>query len=409
MRSIFISYRRNDTEGQAGRLFDDLVMQFGDGSVFMDVSGIEPGRDFRRAIDEQVASCGVLLAMIGKDWFDAKDESGRRRLDDPQDFVRLETASALKRDIPVIPVLVRGASMPRADQLTPDLAELAYRNAVELTHARWDSDVQVLVNALRPHVETTQRDVGTAKIEPAYRRPSSTSDYSRKSGVDGSAPAGNAVRRKKSWPLVIAISLAAVVLAAVVLVVISYVGYKKVVEKAELDSTVGQNQNSETEKRSPVPTSTLNSAGEVAGDSSASANKTESLGTPNAQSIPIPTGQWYAGVKYVKELDYPKYAFTYQLTFDPAGKLLPSSSWWKDGPRGDPRPIRSGSLLGDRLLLLYDAPNGMPSTLDATLVGRQAQSLVFNTILSVELNDPNIPPSQRKISENAVLYLEREP
>ena len=83
-------------------------------------------------------------------------------------------------------------------------------------------------------------------------------------------------------------------------------------------------------------------------------------GTPNAQSIPIPTGQWYAGVKYVKELDYPKYAFTFQLTFDPAGKLLPSSSWWKDGPRGNPRPIRSGSLLGDRLLLLYDAPNGMP-------------------------------------------------
>ena len=86
--------------------------------------------------------------------------------------------------------------MPRADQLTPDLAELAYRNAVELTHARWDSDVQVLVNALRPHVETTQRDVGTAKIEPAYRRPSSTSDYSRKSGVDAAAPAGSAVGGK---------------------------------------------------------------------------------------------------------------------------------------------------------------------------------------------------------------------
>ena len=159
MRAIFVSYRREDAEGQAGRLFDDLVRHFGEDSVFMDVVGIEPGRDFRRAIDEQVASCGVLLAVIGKNWFDAQDESGRRRLDDPMDFVRLETASALKRDIPVIPVLVRGASMPRAEQLPPDLAELAYRNAVELTHARWDSDVQVLVKALRPHVELLQKDV----------------------------------------------------------------------------------------------------------------------------------------------------------------------------------------------------------------------------------------------------------
>ena len=153
MRAIFISYRREDTEGQAGRLFDDLAMHFGENSVFMDVAGIEPGRDFRRVIEEHVASCGVLLAVLGKSWLDAKDESGRLRLEDSMDFVRLEIASALKRDIPVIPVLVRGASMPRANQLPPDLAELAYRNGVELTHVRWDSDVQVLVKALRPHVE----------------------------------------------------------------------------------------------------------------------------------------------------------------------------------------------------------------------------------------------------------------
>ena len=156
MRAIFISYRRDDTEGQAGRLFKDLVAQFGSNCVFMDVAGIEPGRDFRRAIDEQVASCGVLLAMIGKHWVDAADEAGHRRLDDPSDFVRLETATALKRDIPVVPVLVHGASMPRADQLPADLSELAYRNGVELTHARWDSDVEVLIKALRPYVDGGQ-------------------------------------------------------------------------------------------------------------------------------------------------------------------------------------------------------------------------------------------------------------
>src|SRR5215470_9691343 len=106
MRAIFVSYRREDTEGHAGRLFGDLTERFGKDVVFMDVAGIEPGRDFRRVIEQHVASCGVLLAVIGKSWLTAADEQGRRRLDDPIDFVRLETASALKRDIPVIPVLV---------------------------------------------------------------------------------------------------------------------------------------------------------------------------------------------------------------------------------------------------------------------------------------------------------------
>ena len=170
MRAIFISYRREDAEGQAGRLFDDLARHFGEDSVFMDVAGIEAGRDFRRVIDENVASCGVLLAMIGKSWIDAKDESGRRRLEDPMDFVRLETASALKRDIPVVPVLVHGARMPRTEQLPEDLAELAYRNGVELTHARWDSDVQVLIKALSRYVESLQKNAGPVDTAVRERR-----------------------------------------------------------------------------------------------------------------------------------------------------------------------------------------------------------------------------------------------
>jgi hypothetical protein len=150
LRAIFISYRRSDSEGESGRLFDDLVGQFGEPSVFMDVETIEVGRDFRKAIDDSVATCGALLAMIGPGWLDARTETGERRLEDPGDFVRIETASALRRGIPVIPVLVRGAKIPQADRLPTDLAELAYRNAVELNHARWKSDVQVLVKALRP-------------------------------------------------------------------------------------------------------------------------------------------------------------------------------------------------------------------------------------------------------------------
>lgn len=150
MRAIFISYRRDDTEGHARTLFQDLVKAFGADAVFMDVAGIKPGIDFRKIIDANTASCCVLLAIIGKQWAGAVDDAGARRLDDPMDFVRLETASALKRDIPVIPVLVHGARMPRAEQLPDDLKELVFRNNVELTHARWDSDVQLLIQALRP-------------------------------------------------------------------------------------------------------------------------------------------------------------------------------------------------------------------------------------------------------------------
>jgi hypothetical protein len=118
----------------------------------MDVNAIQPGRDFRKAIDESILKCSVLLAVVGRDWLESKNASGQRRLDDESDFVRLEIASALQRDIPVVPVLVRGARMPSADHLPADLRELAYRNAVELTHARWKSDVRVLIQALRPYM-----------------------------------------------------------------------------------------------------------------------------------------------------------------------------------------------------------------------------------------------------------------
>ncbi len=119
----------------------------------MDVAAIEPGRDFRKAIDESVSNCSILLAMIGQEWLESKNDTGRRRLENPNDFVRMELASALQRDIPVVPLLVRGAKMPRPDQLPDDLKELAYRNAMELTHARWKSDVQLLIQALRPYME----------------------------------------------------------------------------------------------------------------------------------------------------------------------------------------------------------------------------------------------------------------
>src|ERR1700756_5740934 len=175
-RAIFISYRRDDTEGEAGRLFDDLVGSFGKGSVFMDVAGIDPGMDFRKAIDDNVASCGVLLAIIGPAWSSIKNANGARRLDDPNDFVRLEIASALARDVAVIPVLVHDAKMPRPTDLPENLKDLAFRNRVEITHARWNSDVQLLTAALSRYVApTAATDTAPVHATAAVQLPAPTS------------------------------------------------------------------------------------------------------------------------------------------------------------------------------------------------------------------------------------------
>jgi hypothetical protein len=156
-RPIFISYRRDDSEGEAGRLYDDLARTFGEPCVFMDVVGISPGVDFRNVIEENVSQCGVLLAVIGQSWVTISGDNGKRRLENPNDFVRIEIATALARDIAVIPVLVHGARMPHPEHLPENLQNLAYRNSVEITHARWSSDVQLLMQALQSYVTAPQR------------------------------------------------------------------------------------------------------------------------------------------------------------------------------------------------------------------------------------------------------------
>jgi hypothetical protein len=147
---IFISYRRDDSSGYAGRLFDHLTAHFGAQSVFMDIDTIRPGEDFRKAIREAVGSCDVALVMIGRDWSSARDDQGQRRLDDPGDWVRTEIATALADPtVRVIPVLIRDASMPRVNELPDDLKELAYRNAHELSDNRFAYDANRLIEVIK--------------------------------------------------------------------------------------------------------------------------------------------------------------------------------------------------------------------------------------------------------------------
>jgi hypothetical protein len=148
--AVFISYRRQESSGIAGRLYDRLAEQFGDDQVFMDVDNIAPGVDFAQVITQTLSTCEVLLAVIGPRWLTATDQEGRRRLQDPDDLIHLEIATALERGIRVIPVLVEGAVMPRPQDLPDSLAGLARRNAVGVRHESFRSDADRLVAAIQP-------------------------------------------------------------------------------------------------------------------------------------------------------------------------------------------------------------------------------------------------------------------
>jgi hypothetical protein len=152
MARIFINYRRDDAPGVAGRLFDHLALKYARRELFMDVDAMQPGLDFAKQLDAQVSQCHVLLAVIGPHWLEAHDQAGKRRLDNDKDYVRIELASALKRDIAVIPVLVDGAFMPPEERLSDDLKPLARRHALELRHTRFDADADAIMHALEPLV-----------------------------------------------------------------------------------------------------------------------------------------------------------------------------------------------------------------------------------------------------------------
>jgi formylglycine-generating enzyme required for sulfatase activity len=150
MSRVFISYRRDDSADVTGRIFDKLRSHFEqDLVVFRDVDFIPLGRDFREVITEAVESCAVLLAVIGPSWVDHRNEDGERRLDDPHDFVRLEIETALKRKIPVVPLLVSRARMPKAAQLPGSLEPLAFRNGLEVRRdPDFHHDMDRLIRAL---------------------------------------------------------------------------------------------------------------------------------------------------------------------------------------------------------------------------------------------------------------------
>ena len=212
---VFISYRRDDSGGFAGRIYDRLSSRLGRENVFFDVDTIPPGRDFVDVLSERVGKCDALLAVIGKHWVLSADSENRRRLDDPQDFVRIEIEAALSRNVPVIPVLVDGAAMPHPNDLPDSLAKLIRRQAVEVSHARFESDAERLTQTLSQLEEEIRRR--EANLSPSHvvgrdaaiMTPvaAAASAANRAPGPSESRGAGEAGRRaftglyRRCWPV----------------------------------------------------------------------------------------------------------------------------------------------------------------------------------------------------------------
>jgi len=154
---IFISYRRDDAAGDAGRLADHLNRRFGAGAVFLDIETIDPGTDFVTVLQTTLQQTAAVLVVIGPRWISLRGASGTRRLDDENDYVRLEVEKALGRGIPVVPVLVQGAPLPRSEELPASIAALATRQTAVLDHAEFHADAERLCDRLEAMLGGSRR------------------------------------------------------------------------------------------------------------------------------------------------------------------------------------------------------------------------------------------------------------
>lgn len=184
---IFISYRRDDTRQAAGRLADDLSDRLGADRIFRDIEKIELGVDFEQALNQALVNCEIMLVLIGRQWSRITDSQGRRRLEQPNDWIRIEIVSALKRGIRVVPVLVDGADLPPESDLPEELRPLVRRQALEIEDARWKSDVARLAESLSRHGGAAEpvraAAAAPAKAAPLIAAPQATSPW--KAGAIG--------------------------------------------------------------------------------------------------------------------------------------------------------------------------------------------------------------------------------
>ena len=175
MSGVFINYRREDTAPYAGRIYDFLRRSFPNAKVFMDIDTIAPGEDFVEAINQTLAESRIVLAVIGPNWTKVTDTEGKRRLDNPDDYVVRELTAALESEARVIPVLVGGAAMPRTEALPARLQQLARRNAFEISDTRFIADAERLSGAIARVIDPAAA-MDLAIQQPGNVRPDASSE-----------------------------------------------------------------------------------------------------------------------------------------------------------------------------------------------------------------------------------------
>jgi len=196
MPDIFVSYRRSDSSDVTGRIFDVLRRTFGKDCLFKDFESIPYGTDFRKEIAHGVERCRILLAIIGREWLNVEDDAGRRRILNPDDFVRIEISSALERKIPVIPVLVQGAPMPAARDLPPSLESLAFQNAAKVrADPDFHNDMEALCTQISRYLYGTDSPPQSDSFAGGHSTPGrgipAKSDNSNSSISIGGSATGN--------------------------------------------------------------------------------------------------------------------------------------------------------------------------------------------------------------------------
>src|SRR5271163_1273800 len=168
---VFICYRREETAFAARAIHDRVAERLERENVFLDVDNIDLGVDWFNVLTDRVGACDALVAVIGRNWVSSADKDGLRRIDDPDDFVRIEIEAALKRNVRVIPILVDGAAMPKASELPESLKGLARRQGTEVSPARFEADVEKLTIALGSILdERRRRDAAEATEKVAEAR-----------------------------------------------------------------------------------------------------------------------------------------------------------------------------------------------------------------------------------------------
>ena len=181
--SVFISYRRTDTQQAAGRLADRLIERFGREAVVIDVDTDQVGRDYRTLISDYLEDADLVLALIGPR-FMAEGPDGTRRLDQPHDALRLELTHALARDVPVVPVLVDSAELPDPDDLPDDLRDLVFRGSVDLAHHRFDRDYYFLEERVARFLEQAPVSAGPSGTDES---PSAAAEKAEREAAEKAA------------------------------------------------------------------------------------------------------------------------------------------------------------------------------------------------------------------------------